>query len=181
MPLAYAPAPPIWLTYGLRSWNPSSAAKNGTCVVPACVMSGPVPETAEFLMRSNCTSQPTSLTFTFTPVCCSNGFRMRCVSSTGCGPLFITHIVTVAPRMFLAGAAAGLDDFLSLPPQAATTSASATLATSNMKRRVLLRLVISSPPPLENVYGELNLGASLLEPLPGSTSYEPVRPCSPSV
>src|SRR5690242_18270197 len=117
-------------------------------------MSGPVPDTAEFLMRSNCTSQPTSLTSTFTPVCCSNGCRIFCVSSTGCGPLFMTHIVTVAPLMLLAGAAAlVVSELLLLPPQAATTSASTMLAASNMKRRVLLALLMLLPPPLENVYG----------------------------
>src|SRR5215831_9894605 len=119
-------------------------------------MSGPVPDTAAFLMRSNCTSQPTSWTLTLTPVCCSNGARIFWVSSTGCGPLFMTHIVTVAPLMLWAGvvdAALVVSELLLFPPHAATTSAIATLATSNMKRRVLLALFMLFPPLLENVYG----------------------------
>src|SRR4051794_1295799 len=124
-------------------------------------MSGPAPDTAAFLMRSNCTSQPTSLTFTLTPVCCSNGCRIRSVSATGLGPLFMTHMVTVEPRMLLAGAALVVDDLLSLPPHAATTSASTTLATSTMKRRVLLALLICFSSSVENVYGTESLGPSV--------------------
>src|SRR5437867_12735395 len=66
----------------------------------------------------------------------------------------MTHIVTVAPLMFWAGAAAFVvSELLLLPPQAATTSAKTTLAASNMKRRVLGALLMLLPPPLENVYG----------------------------
>ena len=44
--------------------------------MPACVTSGPSPETAALRMRSNCTSQPTTSTSTFTPVLRSNGWTM---------------------------------------------------------------------------------------------------------
>src|SRR5918995_1953051 len=87
MPGAYASEPPIESTRSDRSSNPPSAAKNGTCVVPAWVTSGPWPDTAALRMRSNWTSQPTSWTLTSIPVSSSNGLRIRSVSPTGSGPL----------------------------------------------------------------------------------------------
>src|SRR3954454_13961403 len=131
MPGAYAPLPPMSLMRPLRPPKPLSAAKNGTWVVPACVTSGPPPETAALRMRSNWTSQPTSSTLTLTPVWRSNACTMRCVSWTGCGPLFMTHRRMVEPFCSAAGLAAGLLlELLSslLPPQAATTRAIAAAA-----------------------------------------------------
>ena len=66
-----------------RSSKPPSAAKNGTWVVPACVMSGPSPETAALRMRSNWTSQPTSSTLTLIPVFAVNGATVFSMSGTG--------------------------------------------------------------------------------------------------
>ena len=80
-----------------RSLKPPSAAKNGTWVVPACVMSGPSPETAALRMRSNWTSQPTSCTSTFTPVLAVKGATIFCRSSFGLGELGIVQSVSVAP------------------------------------------------------------------------------------
>ena len=91
------PLPPISSTRSLRSVNPPSAAKNGTCVVPACVMSGPSPETAALRMRSNWTSQPTSCTSTFTPVLAVNGATIFCRSSFGLGEFGIVQSVSVTP------------------------------------------------------------------------------------
>ena len=102
MPSAYAPLPPISSTRSLRSVNPPSAAKNGTCVVPAWVMSGPSPATAALRMRSNWTSQPTSCTSTFTPVLAVNGSTIFCRSSFGCGEFGIVQSVSVTP--FCSGA-----------------------------------------------------------------------------
>src|SRR5919109_4671418 len=79
-----------------RSSNPPSAAKNGTCVVPAWVTSGASPETAAFRIRSNWTSQPTSWTFTSMPVFFSNGLMISSVSPTGSGPLFMIQNRTEA-------------------------------------------------------------------------------------
>jgi hypothetical protein len=75
--------PPIVLTRAARFSNPLSAAKYATWVVPACVMSGASPESAAFVIRWNWTSQPTSCTSTWIPVCCSNGVTIRSMSSTG--------------------------------------------------------------------------------------------------
>ena len=92
------------------SSKPPSAAKNGTCVVPACVTSGPSPEIAELRMRSNCTSQPTTSTLTLTPFFCSNGLTRASMSGLGLGPLGMIHSRTVPPSLavspdFLARAA----------------------------------------------------------------------------
>ena len=81
------------------SSKPPSAAKNGTCVVPACVMSGPSPETAALRMRSNCTSQPTTSVSTLTPVFSVNGFRSASMSSLGFGPLGMIQSLTVPPSL----------------------------------------------------------------------------------
>src|SRR5688500_11382030 len=83
-------------TRSARSTNPPSAAKKGTCVVPACVTSGPLPETAALRIRSNCTSQPTSWTWTSIPLSFSNGLTISSVSPTGSGPLFMTQNRTCA-------------------------------------------------------------------------------------
>ena len=96
-PGAYALRPPIRSTRLARFSKPLSAAKYGTCVVPACVMSGASPEIAAFVMRWNCTSHPTSRTSTLMPVERSNGARMRFMSPTGSGPLFMIHMVSVVP------------------------------------------------------------------------------------
>ena len=77
--------------------KPPSAAKNGTCVVPAWVTSGPSPETAALRMRSNWTSQPTSCTSTFTPVLAVKGSTIFCRSSFGLGELGIVQSVNVTP------------------------------------------------------------------------------------
>src|SRR5918997_1548515 len=79
-----------------RSSKPPSAAKKGPGVVPACVTSGPLPETAALRIRSNWTSQPTSWTSTSIPVSFSNGLTISSVSPTGSGPLFITQNRTCA-------------------------------------------------------------------------------------
>ena len=84
-------------TRSLRFWKPPSAAKNGTWVVPACVTSGPWPETAAFLMRSSWTSQPTTSTLTLTPVWSSNGLTVFSMSACGCGPLGMIQKLTVVP------------------------------------------------------------------------------------
>src|SRR5215210_7731912 len=106
-----------------RSVKPPSAAKNGTWVVPACVMSGPSPETAALRMRSNWTSQPTSWTSTFTPVLAVKGATIVSRSSFGLGELGIVQSVSVAPRSSCspwAALAGDLDcvESLSSPPQA---------------------------------------------------------------
>jgi hypothetical protein len=72
------------------------------------------------------------------PVFRSNGLRIRSVSPTGSGPLFITHIVTFAPRRFFAGADkdAGFELSSSLP-QAAANAAIAAASTSAATRQTL--------------------------------------------
>ena len=132
MPSAYAPLPPMSATRSLRSLKPPSAAKNGTCVVPACVMSGPSPETAALRMRSNWTSQPTSCTSTFTPVLAVKGSTIFCRSSFGLGELGIVQSVSVAV-LSSAGAppeAAFLVELLppSSPPQATSAVGASTSA-----------------------------------------------------
>src|SRR3954468_17143381 len=98
-PSAYAPEPPMSLTRSVRSLNPPSAAKNGTCVVPAWVMSGPSPETAALRMRSSWTPQSTTSTSTLMPVFSVNGFSDASMSSLGCGPLGMIHTRTVVPGL----------------------------------------------------------------------------------
>src|ERR1700712_3603668 len=114
-----------------RFWKPPSAAKNGTWVVPACVTSGPWPETAAFLMRSSWTSQPTTSTLTLTPVWSSNGLTVFSMSACGCGPLGMIQKLTVVPFLRALALAAGVLGALSLlsllvPPQAETTKATMT-------------------------------------------------------
>src|SRR3954454_9102324 len=153
MPGAYAPLPPMSLMRPLRSPKPLSAAKNGTCVVPACVTSGPPPETAALRMRSNWTSQPTSSTLTLTPVWRSNAFTMRWVSSTGCGPLFMTHRRMVEPFFRAVGCALCVEPALlslPLPPQAATARARKAAAIHAMTAGLLRTISLSS---CENDFG----------------------------
>ena len=142
-PGAYEDAPPIWLTLSCRFSNPPRAAKNGTCVVPACVTSGPSPETAALRMRSNWTSQPTSSTLTLIPVWAVKGWSVFSMSGTGCGPLFMIHSVTV-PLGFFAAVLAPLSLLeLSSPPQAATTRA---VATKSAIAQAIASLLRMSPP-----------------------------------
>src|SRR4051812_7362619 len=98
-PSAYAPEPPMSLTRSVRLLTPPSAAKNGTCVVPAWVMSGPSPETAALRMRSSWTPQSTTSTSTLIPVFSVNGFSDASMSSLGCGPLGMIHTRTVVPGL----------------------------------------------------------------------------------
>ena len=140
----------------LRSAKPLSAAKNGTCVVPACVTSGPPPETAALRMRSNWTSQPTSSTFDVDAgLAARTACTMRFVSWTGCGPLFMTHRRMVEPFC----SAAGCELWcwlvllsLLLPPQAATTRAIAAAAI-HASAAILLRTILSSS--CENDFGRV--------------------------
>ena len=129
-------------TRSLRFWKPPSAAKNGTWVVPACVTSGPWPETAAFLMRSSWTSQPTTSTLTLTPVWSSNGLTVFSMSACGCGPLGMIQKLTVVPffRALVAGLLALVVVLsLLLPPQAETTRATMT-ATSHEAVASFLRM-----------------------------------------
>src|SRR6185312_14053459 len=127
----------------LRFWKPPRAAKNGTWVVPACVTSGPWPETAAFLMRSSWTSQPTTSTLTLTPVWSSNGLTVFSMSACGCGPLGMIQKLTVVPFFralaLAAGVLAALSVLLLLPPQAETTKATMT-ATSHQAVASFLRM-----------------------------------------
>src|SRR3954471_23843395 len=153
MPGAYADAPPIWLTLSCTFSNPPSAAKKGTCVVPACVTSGASPDTAALRIRSSWTSQPTSSTLTLIPVFCSNGATIRWVSATGLGPLFMIHSRTVWPLRLFAGVALALLDVALSPasslllPHAATMSDNIIRATATTTVARLLR--ISAPPAPE--------------------------------
>jgi hypothetical protein len=173
MPGAYAPALPMSLTRSLRSSNPPSAAKNGTCVVPACVTSGPWPETAALRIRSNWTSQPTSSTLTSMPVRRSKGATIRSVSLTGSGPLFMTHSRTVCP---LSDAGVLFDDVLPppllLPPHAAATRHSAARATATRAIAGFLRISCSLllPPARRRPL------ASSVPALTGRLRRRPVRP-----
>src|SRR3954463_696346 len=146
MPGAYAPLPPMSATLSLRSLKPPSAAKNGTCVVPACVMSGPSPETAALRMRSNWTSQPTSCTSTFTPVLAVNGAIILSRSSFGLGELGIVQSVSVVPfsscgslAAWLLAAGVELELLLSSPPQAAMAAGASTNAIADATIESLLR------------------------------------------
>ena len=98
-PFGYAASPPTSSVCFEMSSKPPSAAKNGTCVVPACVTSGPSPEIAALRMRSNCTSQPTTSVSTLTPVFSVNGFRRASMSSLGFGPLGMIQSRTVPPSL----------------------------------------------------------------------------------
>src|SRR4051794_8468443 len=131
------------------SSNPPSAAKNGTWVVPACVTSGPSPETAALRIRSSWTSQPTSSTLTLIPVFCSNGATIFSVSATGLGPLFMIQRRTVCPLRSFAGALLALALALaldlvplssSLLPHAATMSDNTVRATATTTVARLLRI-----------------------------------------
>src|SRR5690242_17338221 len=132
-------------TRSLRLLKPPSAAKNGTCVVPACVMSGPSPETAALRMRSNWTSQPTSSTFTFTPVLAVNGAIILSRSSFGLGEFGIVQSVRVVPfwsagsfeALFAAGVE--LELLLSSPPQATMAAGASTNAIADETTASLLR------------------------------------------
>src|SRR3954447_15081766 len=132
-------------TRSLRSANPPSAAKNGTWVVPAWVMSGPSPETAALRMRSNWTSQPTSSTLTLTPVFAVNGAISLSRSSFGLGELGIVQSVRVTPFWsWLAWLVGLLLLVLELsPPQAATAVASPSAtaaAAASLERTIFLLL-----------------------------------------
>ena len=72
------------------------------------------------------------------------------MSATGSGSLFITHIVTVAPRMLAAGVAFAwlLVLLLLLLPQAATASARTRQSALRIARRLFVNLVIISPTSL---------------------------------
>src|SRR5262245_35495974 len=132
-------------TRSLRLLKPPSAAKNGTWVVPACVMSGPSPETAALRMRSNWTSQPTSCTSTFTPVLAVNGAIIFSRSSFGLGELGIVQSVRVAvlsscgslDALFAAGVE--LELLLSSPPQATMAAGASTNAIADATTASLLR------------------------------------------
>src|SRR3954447_25061770 len=136
--------------------KPPSAAKNGTCVVPAWVMSGPEPDTAALRMRSNWTSQPTSWTSTLMPVLAVNGATSFCRSGTGWGELGIVHSVSVTPRWSFGAPplAACLLDVLpeSEPPQAATARA----RTEATAAGTIADLMRTTTPPWDgnkNVFG----------------------------
>src|SRR3954469_15663202 len=127
-PSAYAPEPPMSLTRSLRSAKPPSAAKNGTWVVPAWVMSGPSPETAALPKRAGWTPQSTASTSTLMPVFAVNGFSDASMSSLGCGPLGMIHTRTVVPGLMSDFAAFALVLLLDLvasssPPQPEYTRA----------------------------------------------------------
>src|SRR4051812_11403247 len=144
-------------TRSLRFVNPPSAGKNGTWVVPACVMSGPSPETAALRMRSNWTSQPTSWTSTFTPVLAVNGATIFCRSSFGLGELGIVHSVRVVPRSSCSPCAALLVVVVlffalsSSPPQATTATGASTSAIADATIASLLGTGVL--PPREFVIG----------------------------
>ena len=137
-------------TRSLRSVKPPSAAKNGTWVVPACVMSGPSPETAALRMRSNWTSQPTSCTSTFTPVLAVNGSTIFCRSSFGLGELGIVHSVRVDALLELlglrglGGGGLGRCRCLSSPPQATRAAGASTSAIADATIASLLGTGFSS-------------------------------------
>src|SRR5690349_6679832 len=146
MPGAYALFPPIWLTRSERFVNPPSAAKNGTWVVPAWVMSGPSPETAALRMRSNWTSQRTSCTSTFTPVLAVNGAIILSRSSFGLGEFGIVQSVRVVPfsscgsfAAWLLAAGVELELLLSSPPQATMAAGASTNAIADATTASLLR------------------------------------------
>ena len=130
--------------------KPPSAAKNGTCVVPACVMSGPSPETAALRMRSNWTSQPTSCTSTFTPVLAVKGSTIFCRSSFGLGELGIVQSVRVTPfcelLVSLRGVAGGglVAALSSSPPQATRAAGASTSAIADATIASLLGTGYSS-------------------------------------
>ena len=127
------------------SSKPPSAAKNGTCVVPACVTSGASPETAALRMRSNCTSQPTTSVWTLTPVFCSNGLSRASMSSFGFGPLGMIQSLTVPPS--LAWSPCLVVVLLPLSsPQATRPTASARTAMTSAATGAILRRICSSPP-----------------------------------
>ena len=98
-PSAYASSPPMSSTRLERSSKPPSAAKNGTWVVPACVTSGPSPETAALRIRSSCTPQSTTSTSTLIPVFSVNGTSDASMSSLGWGPFGMIHSFTVVPGL----------------------------------------------------------------------------------
>jgi hypothetical protein len=128
-----------------RSSNPCSAAKNGTCVVPAWVTSGPSPETAALRMRSCITSQPTTSVSTLMPVFAVNGSSSLSMSFLGSGPLGMIQSRTVWP-LRLSGPDAALlalelEPESSSPPQAPTPTASARAATAHAIHEILLRTV----------------------------------------
>ena len=128
-----------------RSSKPCSAAKNGTCVVPACVMSGPSPETAALRMRSCCTSQPTTSVSTLTPVFAVNGSSSLSMSFFGSGPLGMIHSRTVCP-LRLSGPVAALlepepEPESSSSPQAPTPTASTRAAKAHAIHEILLGTV----------------------------------------
>src|SRR3954469_17470837 len=115
-------------------------------------MSGPSPETAALRMRSNCTSQPTSCTSTFTPVLAVKGATIFCRSSFGLGELGMVHSVSVAP-FSSAGSppdAAFLVELLPLssPPQATRAVGASTSAVTAATSASLLG---TGTPPLERV------------------------------
>jgi hypothetical protein len=122
--------PPIWPTLPSRSLKPPRAAKNGTCVVPACVTSGPVPETAALRMGSSWTSQPTTCTLTLMPVCAVKGASSWLRSFLGSGLLGIVHIVSVTFCLAAVDAVLlpALLSELSEPPQAASPNAPTAIA-----------------------------------------------------
>src|SRR5215207_198183 len=145
-PSGYAPAPPTSSTRSDRSSNPCSAAKNGTCVVPACVTSGPSPETAALRMRSCCTSQPTTSVSTLMPVFAVNGSNSASMSFLGSGPLGMIHSRTVWPLRASVPDAALLalepePASSSSPPQAPTPTASTRAARAHAIHEILLLTV----------------------------------------
>src|SRR4051794_17325305 len=180
------------------SENPPSAAKNGTCVVPAWVTSGPLPETAALRMRSSWTSQPTTCTLTLMPVCAVNGSSSFCRSPVGLGLLGMVHIVRVT--FCLAGPEAALLLLLSdllLPPQAATAMAAVTTRAIAAGATAILLGTIFSSFGNKNVFGSRLrettvclgggrhlLGGAALEPRATSSTgsvTRPVRSVAPSI
>src|SRR3954469_253691 len=128
----------------LMSSKPPRAAKNGTCVVPACVTSGASPETAALRMRSNCTSQPTTSVWTLTPVLSSKGLTRASMSSFGFGPLGMIQSLTVPPSLAWSPLV-----LLLLPPsspQPTTPTDSARTVPTSAMTGAILRRICSSPP-----------------------------------
>src|SRR5215216_7074023 len=152
-PSGYAASPPMSSTRSERSSKPCSAAKNGTCVVPACVMSGPSPDTAALRMRSCCTSQPTTSVSTLMPVFSANGFSKVSMSFLGSGPLGMIHSRTVWPLRLSVPVAAVLElelESSSSPPQAPTPTASTRAARAHAIHEILRTVFLSS---YENGFG----------------------------